>query len=146
MNLDVAGLTGTGLLATVSEDTSGGGLGGSFCLYSNGGSPAGFPIDAEGGYVSTEDKVNNGTGRSEPLQWNAAADDVRVAIEGLLPTYVSEGNLKKLMFTGGTCMPKRARQSTHHFFQILVERATLRGSSTWAREPNLWRFEQCVRA
>lgn len=92
LDLDAADLTGTGLLATVSEDTSGSGLSGSFYLYSNGGSPAGFPIDAEGAYLGTEDKENNGTGRSELLQWNAAADDVRVAIEGLLPIYVSPGN------------------------------------------------------
>lgn len=91
LELDVAGLTGTGLLATVSEDIAGSGLGGSFFLYSNGGSPAGFPIDAEGAYLGTEDTENNGIGRSEPLQWNAAEDDVRVAIEGLLPTFVSQG-------------------------------------------------------
>lgn len=89
--LDAAGLAGTRLLATVAEDTNGDGLGGSFYLYSNGGSPAGFPIDAEGANLSTNDMVNNGTGSSEPLQWNAAADDVRVAIEGLLPDYVSSG-------------------------------------------------------
>lgn len=89
--LDAADLASTGLLATVSEDTSGSSLGGSFYLYSNGGSPAGFPIDAEGAYLRTEDKENNGTGRSDPLLWNATADDVRVAIEGLLPSYVSTG-------------------------------------------------------
>ena len=91
LDLDAAGLFGTGLLATISEDNSGGGLGGSFYLYSNGGSAAGFPIDAEGVYLSAEDVVNNGTGRSEPLQWDATADDVRVAIEGLLSNYVSSG-------------------------------------------------------
>lgn len=93
LDLDAAGLVGTELHATVSEETSGGGLSGSFYLYSNGGSSAGFPIDAEGVFLSTEDMEHNGTGRSEPLQWNAAEDDVRVAIEGLLPNYASPGNI-----------------------------------------------------
>ena len=100
LDLDAAGLAGTDLLATVSEETSGGGPSGSFYLYSNGGSSAGFPIDAEGAQVSTEDMVNNGTGRSEPLPWNAAEDDVRVAIEGLLPNYVSPGNIYSILNSG----------------------------------------------
>lgn len=89
--LDASGLNGTGLIAAVSEDIAGSTLGGSFYLYSNGGSSAGFPVDAEGAFLKTEDKTNNGTGRSEPLAWNAEADDVRVAIEGLLPNYAFEG-------------------------------------------------------
>lgn len=90
--LNASGLTGTGLVAAVSEDIAGSSLGGSFYLYSNGGSRAGFPLDAEGAYLGTEDKTSNGTGRSEPLAWNAEADDVRMAIEGLLPSY-SQGEM-----------------------------------------------------
>lgn len=91
--LNASGLTGTGLVAEVSEDVAGSSLGGSFYLYSNGGARAGFPVDAEGAYIGTEDKASNGTGRSEALAWNAEADDVRVAIEGLLPSYAIEGEI-----------------------------------------------------
>lgn len=89
--LNVSGLTGTGLVAAVSEDVAGSSLGGSFYLYSNGGSRAGFPVDVEGAYIGAEDKASNITGRSEALAWNAEADDVRMAIEDLLPSYASEG-------------------------------------------------------
>ncbi len=89
--VDSSGLSGTGVLATVSEDWSGSSLGGSFYLYSNGGSSAGFPIDAEGVYVGTEAGENNSTGRSEPLVWDATEADIQAAIEDLLPSYVSSG-------------------------------------------------------
>lgn len=89
--LNASGLSGTGVLAMVSEDVAGSTLDGSFRLYSNGGYASGFPLDADAAYLSIEDAENNGTGRSEPLAWNAEAEDVRVAIEGLLPEYASQG-------------------------------------------------------
>lgn len=89
--VDSSGLSGTGVAAIVSEEQPGSSLGGSFYLYSNGGSSAGFPIDAEGAYVGAEAGENNSTGRSEPLAWDAAAADVQAAIEDLLPSYVSSG-------------------------------------------------------
>lgn len=107
--LNASGVTGTGVLATVSEDITGSSLGGSFYLYSNGGSRAGFPVDAEGVYLGTEDRTNNGTGRSEPLAWNAEADDVRAAIEGLLPSYASQGE-KDCQFTFKSNMRRCPRE------------------------------------
>lgn len=89
--VDASDLSGTGVLATVSEENPGSTLGGWFYLYSNGGSSAGFPIDAEGAYLETEGGDNNSTGRSEPLAWDAAAADVQTAIEDLLPSYISPG-------------------------------------------------------
>lgn len=88
--LNVTGLRGTDLLASVSEDVSGSTLGGSFRLYSNRGGygSSGFPIDEDGTHLGA---AENGTGRSEPLAWNAEAGDVRAAVENLLPEYSSQG-------------------------------------------------------
>ncbi|CAM9426180.1 unnamed protein product, partial [Ectocarpus fasciculatus] len=91
--VNASGLSGSGLLAAVSEDTAGSSLGGSFYLYSNGGSSAGYPVDAEGAYLGVVDRENNGTGRSQRLGWNADADDVRVAVEELLPLYAAAGDI-----------------------------------------------------
>lgn len=81
--LNASGLSGTGLLASVSEDVVGSALGGSFRLYYNGHS---------GALVGDEGETNS-TGRSEPLAWNAEADEVRWAIETLLPDYASQGDV-----------------------------------------------------
>lgn len=93
--LNASGLSGTRVLAAVSEDVTGSILGGSFRLYSNGGFDAGFPLATDGTYLDIQDTENNGTGRSDFLPWDAEADDVRAAIEGLLPNYASQGTLRK---------------------------------------------------
>lgn len=84
--LDTSALTGTRVLAAVSDDIAGSSLGGSFYLYSNGGSSEG-----NNAFLQADEKKNNGTGRSQPLAWNAEPNDVRTAIEGLLPYIASEG-------------------------------------------------------
>lgn len=97
--VNASSLSGTGLLAAVSVDTTGSSLGGSFYLYSNGGSSAGYPVDADGAYLGVVDRESNGTGRSQRLAWNAEADDVKVAVEELLPLYAAAGECKASMVT-----------------------------------------------
>lgn len=90
-------------MASVSEDVPGSTLGGTFRLYSNRGgySSSGFPIDAGGTHLGGGG-ADNGTGRSEPLAWNAEADDIRVALEDLLPEYSQQGVFepRELKFCG----------------------------------------------
>lgn len=89
--LDSSGLSGTMLLASVSEDVAGEILGGTFQLYSNDGSGSGFPAGNEGRYLGLQNKGQNSTGRSTPLAWNSNVNDVRKALEFLLPSYASQG-------------------------------------------------------
>lgn len=79
-------------MASVSEDVPGSSLGGTFRLYSNHGGygSSGFPIDVGGTYLGGGG-ADNSTGRSEPLAWNSEADDIRVAVEDLLPEYPQRG-------------------------------------------------------
>ncbi|CAM9707700.1 unnamed protein product, partial [Discosporangium mesarthrocarpum] len=69
MSIDTSYLTGTGLGATVTRDTAGNSIGGSFRLY-------------------------NGFNRSEPLAWNAEDADVAEAFEGLNKSYAYEGGVQ----------------------------------------------------
>lgn len=93
MYLNVSGLGGTGVLASVFEDVAGSILGGTFRLYCDGGYDSGSPLDADGAYLWAVDVGHNCSGRSEPLVWNAEEDDVRAAIEGVLPDYTSQGGV-----------------------------------------------------
>lgn len=93
--LDPSGLSGTGLLAAVSDDITGSSLGGSFYLYSNGGSGQGYPVDADNAFLGVDDHENNGTGRSQSLAWNAEPYDVQAAIETLLPSIAAQGDTQE---------------------------------------------------
>lgn len=93
--INSSGLDGTGLLASVAEDIQGSALGGSFRLYATGGFSSGFPLDVDGTFLWMGSSANNGSRRSEPLAWNADADDVRIAIEDLLPDSASQGDVDR---------------------------------------------------
>lgn len=92
LHINSSGLDGTGLLASVAEDIQGSALGGYFSLYATRGFSSGFPLDVDGTFLWMESSANNGSRRSEPLAWNAEADDIRMAIEDLLPDSAAQGD------------------------------------------------------
>lgn len=93
--INSSSLDGTSVLASVDEDVKGSALGGHFRLYSTGGFASGFPLDDDGMFLWKGGEDNNGSRRSESLAWNADADDVRMAVEDLLPESASQGDVDK---------------------------------------------------
>lgn len=103
LHLNSTGLVGTQLSTLVLEDTAGNALDGTYRLYTGGGYASGFPLDAN--LIHIEKKGgNNGSGRSDPLEWNAKAEDVQSAINGLLPEYSSEGGIPYIVLMPLTCL------------------------------------------
>ena len=102
LNINSSGLDGTNILASVDEDVKGSTLGGYFRLYSTGGLSSGFPLDDDGLFLWAGSADNNGSMRSEPLAWNADTDDVRMAVEDLLPEVASQGDVGKTYLVPGT--------------------------------------------
>lgn len=120
--LNSTGLVGTQLSALVFEDTAGSALGGTYRLYAGGSYASRFPLDDDLANVETEAK-SNGTGRSEPLEWNAKAEDVQVEINGLLPEYSSEGGTPALFSSLSLCLhlvEKRPSTSAHVWHAIAL--------------------------
>lgn len=89
--LDSSGLSGTMLLASVSEDVAGEILGGTFQLYSNDGYDFGLPAGNERLHLGLQNKGHNSMERSTPLNWNSSVNDVRKALEFLLPSHPYQG-------------------------------------------------------
>lgn len=102
--LNTSGLSGTSVLASVAEDVAGSTLGGSFRLFSGDGYNTRLSPDADEYLRTVNDTGQATTMRSEPLAWNAEEDDVRMAIEGLLPDFSHEGTVTAIG-RAGTSLP-----------------------------------------
>lgn len=85
------GLSGTSLRAALYEDIAGSAIGGTFRLYSGASYVSEFPPDASDPYLEGLGSNGSITGRSDRLEWNASAEDVQAAVNGLFDSSSSQG-------------------------------------------------------